>query len=88
MGFNNLSLELGAKILREEGVEFSHVLQVHFNVDWDRGYSTLTPGWAEYPVTIDYSNNEPTTRQYRKVYEGLYQIIRELEDLDDEIRFD
>lgn len=81
----SLSRVFGERMLRESNFPFDAVVRVDFTVDGDRGYSEYTPGWSEYPVYVHYVNNGVELIQ-RKDYKGLYEIIRILEEIDDDIR--
>ncbi len=81
----NLVLAFGERLLKEQGVPFDKVVRVDFTVEGDRGYSEYTPGWSEYPVHVRYVR-DGSDLKIRYNYKGLWEIIKILEDIDDEIR--
>lgn len=82
---NNLMLAFGEKLLKELGIPFDKVVRVDFTVEGDRGYSEMTPGWSEYPVTVRYVRDGEDLKVSHE-YDGLYEIIQILEDIDTDIR--
>lgn len=82
---HNLMLHFGEHLLTEQGVPFDKVIRVDFNLSGSRGYSELTPECSDYPVLVRYVRDDEDLK-FRYVYDGLYQIINILEDIDDKIR--
>lgn len=97
MGFENLSVRLGERILKEQNVQYGQVLHVDFCVDWFNG-TDATPGDTDYPVKVTFVRNEQDpcnaneihTNQYTvaKVFDSMTDIMKELENIEEELRYD
>lgn len=81
----NLILHLGEEILTDAGIPFDEIVRLDLNLEGDRGYGPMTPGHSEYPVLVRYVRDGADLR-YRKTFSSLCEIIRLLEDIDEDIR--
>jgi len=78
-------IAFGERVLREHNIPFEKVVRVDFTLEGDRSWSSLTPGYSEYPVRIRYVRDGADLRYTHKCH-TLCQIIDILEDIDDQIR--
>jgi hypothetical protein len=86
MGFENLGLKFGERILAERGYPYDRVLHTDFTVDWFHG-TEVTPGDTTYNVRVTYLRG-PDVLVASKDFPHLGAIIKELEDIDEQVRFD
>lgn len=77
----NLTRRLGERILRGAGRDFKEVAHVDFGYDYSRGWSEYTPPDSSCSVLVHYDG-----KTYDKYYNHLGIIIKELEDITEEIQ--
>ncbi len=77
----NLTTRLGERILKAAHIEFKEVTHIDLNYSYSRGWSEYTPADSYYPVVVHYDG-----QSHEKDYDTMGPIIKELEDIADEIR--